>query len=389
MERHLRELDDLLSEPLDSVRKRERCEFDHLLAGCGGQIVLFGAGNFGRKALACLRGTGVEPLAFSDNSSAKWGKQVDGLPVLPPQEAAEKFGRSALFVVTIWSLGHSYRDSHAKLQSLGCAHITGSSSLRWKFADQMLPDYCQDLPHKVYEQADEVRLAASLWADEASRREYLNHIRWRALGDLGALNPPVAEGSYFLDSLYGVQPEEVFLDCGAYDGDTIREFVNRSRGFKRVFAVEADPSNYRRLTDWLQTLDAGISRRIEPLNLAVSAGPGKLRFDATGSEGAHLSEDGSVVVDCARIDDLLEGNEPTFIKMDIEGAEMDALRGADRTIRNNPLLSICVYHRQNDLWRIPLFIHSLTNSFCARMTLTAGNWFATPSPRIDCGVESW
>lgn len=387
MEQYVRELDDLLSEPLDSVRKRERCEFDRLLAGCSGRIVLFGAGNFGRKTLACLRGIGVEPLAFSDNASTKWGKQIDGLPVLSPQDASEKFGRSALFVVTIWSLGHSYCDSHAKLQSLGCAHIIGFSSLRWKFADQMLPDYCQDLPHKVYEQADEVRLAGSLWADEASRREYLNHIRWRALGDLGAISAPVSEEQYFLDSLYRTTPGEVFLDCGAYDGDTTREFVNRSQSFKRVFAVEADPLNYRRLTDWLQTLDAGISRRIEPLNLAVSAAPGKLRFDATGGEGAHLSEDGSVVVDCARIDDLLEGNEPTFIKMDIEGAEMDALRGADRTIRNNPLLSICVYHRQNDLWRIPLFIHSLTPDYKFFLRPHDGDgWdlvcYAVPSDRL-------
>lgn len=359
MERHLRELDDLLSEPLDSVRKRERCEFDHLLAGCGGQIVLFGAGNFGRKALACLRGTGVEPLAFSDNSSAKWGKQVDGLPVLPPQEAAEKFGRSALFVVTIWSLGHSYRDSHAKLQSLGCAHITGSSSLRWKFADQMLPDYCQDLPHKVYEQADEVRLATSLWADETSRHEYLNHIRWRALGDLGAISAPVSEEQYFLDSLYHTTPGEVFLDCGAYDGDTIRQLVLRNSGFGQVLAVEADPSNYKRLTAWVESLGSEVAGRIQPRNVAVSAQPGRLRFHSNGALTAHLSDDGEVLVECVRIDDLVGKSMPTFIKMDIEGAEMDALRGADRTIRNNPLLSICVYHRQNDLWRIPLFIHSV------------------------------
>lgn len=363
MDRYLRELDALLSEPLDSVRDREHTEFDRTLAGCGGRLVLFGAGNFGRKALACLRGAGIEPLAFTDNSSAKWGQQVDGLRVLSPRDAAEKFGPSALFVVTIWSLGHFYLQTHGALKGLGCTRITSSSGLRWKFAAQMLPDYCQDLPHRLYEQADEVRLAAALWADEASCREYLTHIRWRALGDLGALNPPVADESYFLDSLYGAQPGEVFLDCGAYDGDTIRQFVLRNAAFKRVFAVEADPSNYRRLTDWLQTLESGISRRIEPLNLAVSATPGKLRFDATGGEGACLSEHGSVVVDCARIDDLLKGNEPTFIKMDIEGAEMDALRGANRTIGSHPLLSICVYHRQNDLWRIPQLIHSLAPDY--------------------------
>jgi FkbM family methyltransferase len=363
MEPCLRELDDLLSEPLDSVRERERSEFDRLLTDCKGGLVLFGAGNLGRKALACLRGAGIEPLAFADNSSQKWGTRVDGLSVLSPPEAAQKYGTASLFVVTIWSLGHSYCETHAKLRGLGCTRVACSSSLRWKFASDLLPDYCQDLPHKVYEQAVDVRLAASLWADEYSRREYLNQVRWRVLGDLGALNPPVTEESYFLDSLYDVSSEEVLLDCGAYDGDTIRQFVRRTRGFDRVLAVEADPSNYRRLTAWVETLEPGIARKIEPLNLAVSAFPGRLRFHANGSEGAHLSDDGCIVVDCARIDDLVGENEPTFIKMDIEGAEMDALHGASNTISRRPLLSICVYHRQSDLWRIPLFIHSLAPDY--------------------------
>ena len=358
MEQHLRELNDLLSEPLESVRERERSAFDRLLAKRDGRLVLFGAGNLGRKALACLRGSGIEPLAFSDNSPAKWGTRVDDLTVLSPQNAAETYGASALFVVTIWSLGHSFADTRTKLGLLGCPNVTCSSSLRWKFAAQMLPDYCCDLPHKLYEQADEVRRAATLWADEYSRREYLNHVRWRALGDLGALSAPVSEESYFLDSLYQVTPGEVFLDCGAYDGDTIRQLVQRNSKFNRVLAVEADPSNYRRLTEWVENLDSDIARRIQPLNVAVSARSGRLHFHATGAEGAHLSDDGGVLVDCVRIDDMVGKIEPTFIKMDIEGAEMDALQGAIKAIRRRPLLSICVYHRQSDLWRILLFIHS-------------------------------
>jgi FkbM family methyltransferase len=363
MDPHLQELDDLLSEPLESVRERERSSFDRLLAERHGQLVLFGAGTLGRKALACLRGSGVEPLAFADNASAKWGTQVDGLTILSPRDAAETYGPSALFVVTIWSLGHSFTDTRAKLGSLGCPHVTSSSSLRWKFAAQMLPDYCCDLPHKLYEQSDDVRRAASLWADDYSRREYLNHLKWRALGDLGALSAPVSEESYFLDSLYHMTPGEVFLDCGAYDGDTIRQLVLRNNKFKRVFAVEADPSNFRRLSAWVESLDSDIARRIEPINTAVSARPGRLHFHATGAEGAHLADDGEIVVDCVRIDDLVAKSEPTFIKMDIEGAEIDALQGANKAIKRRPLLSICVYHRQNDLWRIPLFIHSVVPDY--------------------------
>jgi len=199
---HLVELDRVLSEPLSLVRDRENSAFDKLLAGCGNRLVLFGAGNLGRTVLQCVRSIGVEPLAFADNSQSKWRSYVDGVPVLSPKDAAAQYGASALFLVAIWSLGHFYPDSRAQLERLGCTHVESTASLRWKFADRLLPDYCQDLPHKVYEQAAEVRKAASLWADDSSRREYLNHVRWRALGDQNALGPPVDEKQYFLDSLY-------------------------------------------------------------------------------------------------------------------------------------------------------------------------------------------
>ncbi len=361
---YLAELDRLLSEPLSSVRERENLAFDKLLAGCGNRLVLFGAGNLGRKVLQCVRSIGVEPLAFSDNSQSKWGSYVDGVPVVSPKEAAARYGASASFLVTIWSRGNYYRDSRSQLERLGCTHIESTASLRWKCADQMLPDYCQDLPHKLYEQAAKVRKAASLWADDSSRREYLNQVRWRALGDQNALGPPVKEKQYFLDSLYRINDHEVFVDCGAYIGDTAEELIRRNPAFSRLIAIEADPGNFDRLTKWIATLDASVASRISALNVAVGAKRGQCRFQASGNDGARLATDGNVVVECIPIDDLAAEAGPTFIKMDIEGAELEALEGARRSIQTHrPILSICVYHKQNDLWSIPLFIHTLVEDY--------------------------
>ncbi|MGA7631137.1 MAG: FkbM family methyltransferase [Terriglobales bacterium] len=357
---YLSELDRLLNEPLSSVRDREHSAFDKLLAGCGNRLVLFGAGNLGHKVLQCLRSIGVEPLAFADNNQSKWGSYVDGVPVMSPKEAAAQYGASALFVVTIWSLGHFYPESRAMLEHMGCTHVESTASLRWKFANRLLPDFCQDLPHKLYEQAAEVRKAASLWADDSSLREYLNHVKWRALGDQDALGPAVSEESYFLDSLYRMDDHEVFMDCGAYTGDTAEQVIRRNPAFSRIVAIEADPGNFERLTKWVGTLEAPVASKISALNVAVGAKRGKLHFRASGDEGARLATDGNVLVECIPIDDLASETGPTFIKMDIEGAELDALEGARRSIQtHHPILSICVYHKQNDLWRIPLFIHSL------------------------------
>lgn len=140
------ELDRLLSEPPNRVHERENSAFDKLLAGSANRVVLFGAGTLGRKVLQCLRSINVEPLAFADNSQSKWKTHVDGVSVLSPKCAAAAYGSSALFIVTIWSLGHFYQESRAMLGRMGCTRIESATSLRWKFADRLLPDYCQDMP---------------------------------------------------------------------------------------------------------------------------------------------------------------------------------------------------------------------------------------------------
>jgi hypothetical protein len=92
------------------------------------------------------------------------------------------------------------------------------------------------------------------------------------------------------------------------------------------------------------------------LEIAVGNENGVLKFDATGGGGAGLSDSGSINVNCVRIDDFFN-EEITFIKFDIEGAELSALKGAYNTIQKyKPKLAVCIYHLPNDLWEIILYI---------------------------------
>lgn len=355
VDRYHQELESLLREDMSSVLNRERNAFDELLAASGNRVVLFGAGNLGRKALACLRSIGIEPLAFADNGKSRWDASIEGMNVLSPQAAAAQFGESAVFLVTIWSEGNSFRRIQDQLRGLGCRNISSSASLRWKFSQELLPCLCQDFPHNLYKEAGEVQAAASLWSDEHSLHEYLNQVRWRALGDYGVLNPPVAEESYFPDSIFGLRADEIFVDCGAYVGDTAQRFIERrGASFQQIVAIEPDPRNFGQLQQWQASLPGSISGRITCHNFAVGLTRTKVRFDGA------IGETGNSLVECVPLDEILTIAAPTYIKMDIEGAEIDALRGARRAIsRNRPVLAVCVYHRQSDLWRIPQLISSL------------------------------
>lgn len=149
---------------------------------------------------------------------------------------------------------------------------------------------------------------------------------------------------------------ETFIDIGAYDGYTSLEFIRRCPGYMAVHAFEPDPHNFK-----ICQAAIGHLPRVQcnPFGLAESAG--EIGFDVAGSS-SRACIDGTMKIRVERLDRLLHGANPTFMKMDIEGAEGAALKGAMETIaRHVPRLAISVYHVAGDFWRIPenvLSIHS-------------------------------
>ncbi len=366
MRRLLEELDELLAEEMDSVLRREKDTYDETVAPLGMDMVLFGAGNLGRKTLAGLRRLGIQPLAFADNNPALWGKHVDDVPVLSPRDAARKFGQSAAFVITIWRGEGTDRMPERKQQlvNLNCSRVVSFGPLFWKYPDVFLPHYALDLPQKVSRQAFEVRRAFSLWEDDASRLEYLAQLRWRMLLDFDVLPLPVKHRIYFPDDLVTVVPNEVFVDCGAFDGDTIRSFLeDRGESFGGVIALEPDPLNFQRLEQYVSGLHRDIKSRITTYPFAAGAHRGTVRFEATGTESSSAGS-GSMEIDCITLDEILDRDRPAYIKLDIEGSEVDAIAGCSNTIEKaSAVLAICVYHCQDHIWKIPLMIRAMSDKY--------------------------
>lgn len=357
-------LEDVLSESVARVKRRERMQLDQLLADRHGECVLFGAGSMGRRALAGLRDLGVEPRAFSDNNPLLWGTHIDGLPVLAPDLAVRRFGADAHFFITIRNEAHCYRDTQQQLQQAGCFSISSAEPIAWRFPDRFPPFLLYDLPHKLYQQAAQVLAAGSIWADEASRQEYFAQIRLRALGDPSALSRFTGKESYILDDVFDLEPDDAFLDCGAFDGDTIRALIARPKPLGRIEAVEADSHSFARLASTVSELDAQMRQRVRLHNCAVGSQLGPVRFEDTGKVDSKLSSEGEMIVDMVPIDVMFRSKRVSMIKMDIEGGEFDALTGAAQVIRRDrPILAICVYHCQQDLWRLPLLMRSLNPDY--------------------------
>jgi FkbM family methyltransferase len=382
------QLNRLLNENPFDARTRSETAFDKMVAPYDGRVVLFGAGSLGRRAATLLREVGRSPQAFADNNREIWGRTIDGLPVVSPEEASHRFGDNAAFLVSVFSPGPSYRAIHRQLTALGCRSVISCIPFLWRYADQFLPYYLVGRPDQLLEHKEDVQAGLSLWADEESRREYVAQVGLRLWGDFESLAIPRPTEQYFPHGLFSLNELEQFVDCGAFQGDTLQEFLSHCRSqFDRYIGFEPDPANFASLKTRIAALPPGVARRATAMCNAVGAKATTLRFSATGTGAASVSDGGENEVQCVALDDVLCDWHVTYIKMDVEGAEGDALQGARATIqRDRPILAVSAYHRPHDLWCIPRLLHSLSKDYLlflrSHYEFTDLVCYAVPSHRL-------
>jgi FkbM family methyltransferase len=204
---------------------------------------------------------------------------------------------------------------------------------------------------------------AALLADEVSREIFRALLLFRlsferryielalSLGKTAPSSPP-----WLGDPVRG---DHVFVDGGAFDGDTVQDFLDRTGGrYDRIYAFEPDAENFHRLQSRF-----GAADRVHCIEAALSDEPGILRFSAGSGHSSGLSETGTVTVAAEAVDRVVMV-PVTALKLDIEGAEAAALAGAAEQIRRNrPGLAIAAYHRPGDLFDLPRQIAGLVPTY--------------------------
>lgn len=360
MQSYKTQLEEILHQNPSVLLQNQEASFKQLTADTGTRYVLFGAGRLGQITLAGLRKADIEPLAFADNNSSLWGKKIGDLQVLSPKSAADQFGANAVFIVTVYTSAPVWK----QLRGMGL-RIASFAMLAWQYPQTLTPHGGVERPRKIFEEANKVRQAFALWADDVSRNEYLGLLKWHNSLNSSALPPHLPQRDiYYLDELITPIANEVFVDCGAFDGDSLQEFLERRRQvFDQFLAIEPDPANCKALRSRIESLSLETQNKIQVIQSVVGAKHELVTFNATGTAGSGIGK-GSYQVECAPLDDILANTKPTFIKMDIEGAEPDALLGAHQTIgKNTPALAICLYHAQEHLWQIPLQVQSFSDQY--------------------------
>lgn len=165
------------------------------------------------------------------------------------------------------------------------------------------------------------------------------------------------EKQYFPEFLH-LLDNEVLVDVGAFDGDTILAFNEKTQGkYSKIYAFEPSKCNIEKLKTNTSQLN-----NIEIFEKGCFSCKKTLYFQE-GGESSVVSNEGNIKIDVDALDNIV-GGKVTFIKMDIEGSELEALKGAQEIIRSNvPRLAISLYHRPDDFFSIPQYIYSLNNSY--------------------------
>lgn len=157
-----------------------------------------------------------------------------------------------------------------------------------------------------------------------------------------------------------------FIDCGAYIGDTIEELFKQTQNINCTISFEPDTTNLQKLQEKLSLL-TGIKNNTNCIvyPAGIYSQNTILSFANNGiNSSAALSNKSAIKIPVVTLDTVLLNSAPNYIKMDIEGAEKEALLGAQKTIQKyKPNLAICLYHKPEDLWELPLLIHKIEPSY--------------------------
>lgn len=347
-------IENLLSEDPIQATMRTVNYFDSRVPDLN-KIALFGAGNIGRMTLAKMRQAGVEPLVFIDETPSKIDTFIDDLEIIGLETAYQRYGSDLTAIITILNPNHNYIATERMFKEKFGMKTISFLACAWKFSDSFDSLQFMVPPSLVLKQAEQLFTLSDRLADDQSLVELEKHIRFRLFLDFHAVNI-LEPKPYFTQTVPLQLPKDVkFIDAGAYDGDTVRLFLDHVQNqFSQITAIEPDPVNFERLSKYVDGLPLSIRNRVKIQNVALSGKPGKLYFNATGDMNSNLGSTGNIEVEVDILENMISENGNYYIKFDIEGAESETISNSLKIIKERrPAMAISVYHSYDDIWSIP------------------------------------
>lgn len=308
-------------------------------------IFIYGMGNGALKIMTVFKQYGI-PLAgiFASDDFVR-GHDFEGYRVHKLSEVEKMVDD---FVVVL-AFAAGYPSLIEKIQSIASKHTMYVPDVPVIGEGLFTYDYC-------IEHADEIEKVYSLLYDNYSRKVFSNIINFKISGDISYLNDITTSKSEIYKNIIMPTKAETFIDLGAYNGDTIKEFLKYTDDtYSFIYAVEPDKKSFKKLVKAV-----GEFQNLQAINAAAWSIETQIPFASKAGRQSSVTASGDII-NTVSVDTLIK-NRPAslIIKMDVEGTEREAIWGACHTIAHAaPKLMISLYHRNEDIFKLPLLIHSL------------------------------
>lgn len=269
---------------------------------CDKNIVFYGAGSFAERILPYIKEK-MKNIEFCDGNREKQKSGFHGYPVMHPDEAVRS-GNNKSFVICTTKYTDEVRE-----------YLLANGILQENIID-IRPYFCC------------------------------------GTGD-----------EYFYENFLEFSDKEIFIDAGCCDLGTTADFFKVCKNLQKSYAFEPDAENYKKCIERMER-EKDTLPEIIMLPYGTWSCKTELHFKATSDGCSHIGE-GNTIIKTMPIDDIVDiADKVTFIKMDVEGAELESLKGAEKIIkRDRPKLAICIYHKPEDMITLPLYIKSLVSEY--------------------------
>ena len=308
-------------------------------------ILLYGTGNGADKILAELEKNNIKISGVFASEGFVRTRSYKGFKVLSFKEAEERFGN---FVV-LFAFGSNRKEVIDNLKYISSRHtlfapevpVCNGEAFNLEFAKR---------------HASELKTVYDMLADETSKKVFSETVLFKLDGDIKHLFACETDENEAFKNILKLEGNYSFLDLGAYNGDTVLDFIKRVGTFSHITAVEPDKKSFLKLCR--NTEDFNIER----INAAISNECGFVPFSFKKSRGSVVG--GEDKIEAVTIDSLCQNKSFDYIKFDVEGKELDAILGGKNTIKKEkPKMLISAYHKSKDYFTIPLAVHNINPDY--------------------------
>lgn len=333
---------DLISkQQLETIREYEQ----------NGGVAVWGTGRAGEYAINFCRNHGIQPVCVADSFSHEANSTFQGLPLLSSSDFFHKFPRSLVIIACLYTYGIDKLLEEKRHQYLTF--------------DTNLLDLCRSgIPYQdiVVNESDKIEEVYTLLADDASKYVFEQIIKYRLSLDRDYIKDLNTQPIYFGNDVVPTFCGNTFVDCGAYIGDTLLSFCRSNCcSCDTYYALEPSQTIFERLKD---CINSHAITNAAAMQVGAWDRKDVLRFVDFSNGASHISEAGSLEIQVNSLDNLFLDKNVDFIKMDIEGAERQALLGAKKIIQDRtPILSFSIYHKAHDLWNLPLLVREINPDY--------------------------